>query len=84
VVLEITRHRAGEQSAEGQFVEFAGAPGAAATVRVRPWAIRYATPAQLDSYAAPAGFVLEQRWGDFAGAPFTADSARHVSVFRRA
>jgi SAM-dependent methyltransferase len=84
VVLEITRHRAAEQSADGQFVEFAGAPGAAATVRLRPWSIRYATPAQLDDYAAAAGFVLEQRWEDFTGEPFTADSPRHVSVFRRA
>ena len=83
VVLEITRHRATEQSADGQFVEFAGAPGAAATVRLRPWSIRYATPEQLDEYAAAAGFVLEQRWEDFTGEPFTADSPRHVSVFRR-
>lgn len=83
VVLEITRHRAAEQSADGQFVEFAGAPGAAATVRLRPWSIRYATPAQLDDYAAAAGFVLDARWEDFTGEPFTADSPRHVSVFRR-
>ena len=84
MVLEVTRHRAAEQSAEGQFVEFAGAPGTPATVRLRPWAIRYATPAQLDAYAEAAGFELDRRWEDFAGAPFTVDSARHVSVFRRA
>jgi SAM-dependent methyltransferase len=84
VVLAITRHRAADQSAEGHFVELVGAPGAAATVRLRPWAIRYATPAQLDVYAAAAGFELDQRWEDFAGTPFTADSPRHVSVFRRA
>ena len=84
VVLAVTRNRAVDQSAEGQFVEFVGAPGAAATVRLRPWAIRYATPAQLDAYAAAAGFELDQRWEDFAGTPFTADSTRHVSVFRRA
>jgi SAM-dependent methyltransferase len=84
MVLEVTRHQAIDQSAEGQFVEFAGAPGAAATVRLRPWAIRYATPAQLDAYAAAAGLELAQRWEDFTRKPFTDDSPRHVSVFRRA
>ena len=34
-------------AAEGQFVELTEAGG----VRLRPWSIRYATPAQLDGYA---------------------------------
>jgi SAM-dependent methyltransferase len=84
IVLSVTRNTAATQSAAGQFVEFAGGPGENATVRLRPWAIRYATPAQLDAMASTAGFTLEHRWEDFARQPFTPDSARHVSVYRLA
>lgn len=84
VVLSITRSDAAAQSALGQFVEFAGSPGEPATVTLRPWAIRYATPAQLDAYAAAAGFALEHRWEHVGKAAFTAESPRHVSVYRLA
>lgn len=80
VILSITRHRAADQSAHGQFVELTEAGG----VRLRPWAIRYATTNQLDEWAAEAGFVLEHRWEDFTRTAFTADASRHVSVYRRA
>lgn len=82
VVLSITRNDAHHQSALGQFVEFAGQPGAPATVTLRPWAIRYATPAQLDEFADRAGMALIERWEDFSRAPFTPDSPRHVSVYQ--
>lgn len=51
-------------------------------VRLRPWSIRYARPAQLDEMAAAAGFELEYRWADFARSPFNDDADRHVSVYR--
>lgn len=82
LVLSVTRNDAAAQTALGQFVDIAGPPGEPATVRLRPWAIRYATPAQLDGYAAAAGFAREHRWEDFSRAPFTADSPRHVTVYR--
>lgn len=84
VVLAITRNDAAAQAAAGQFVEFAGAPGEPATVTLRPWSIRYSTPAELDEFAGSSGFALEQRWEDFGRAEFTADSPRHVSVYRLA
>lgn len=78
VVLSISRTEAGTQQAIGQFVELRdGQP-----VRLRPWAIRWATLDQLDAMAAAAGFVLESRWSNWLGAPFDTDSANHVSVYR--
>lgn len=42
---------------------------------------RYIWPAELDLMAQLAGFELESRTADWAGAPFTADSPSHVSVY---
>lgn len=84
VVLSISKFSPERQGAEGQFVEFTEAGG----VRLRPWAVRYATPAQLDGFATASGFQLEHRWESFGDAeysvPFTEDSNRHVSVYRLA
>ncbi len=79
VVLSISRHDVQTQRAEGQFVELVdGAP-----VRLRPWAIRWATPHQLDEMAAQAGLVLDRRLADMTATPFTDDSPAHVSIYRR-
>jgi len=79
VVLSISRTEAGTQQAMGQFVELRdGAP-----VRLRPWAIRWATVDQLDAMAAAAGLTLESRWSNWLGAHFDTDSAHHVSIYRR-
>ncbi|MEW2381074.1 class I SAM-dependent methyltransferase [Micromonospora sp. NPDC047707] len=43
---------------------------------------RYIWPAELDLMAQLAGFELESRHADWAGAEFTADSRSHVSVYR--
>jgi SAM-dependent methyltransferase len=44
---------------------------------------RYIWPAELDLMAQLAGFELETRHADWAGAEFTAESRSHVSVYRR-
>lgn len=44
---------------------------------------RYVWPAELDLMARIAGLQLEHRWADWDRAPFTADSAKHVSVWRK-
>ena len=44
---------------------------------------RYIWPAELDLMGELAGFTLESRNADWAGAEFTADSRSHVSVYRR-
>jgi SAM-dependent methyltransferase len=43
---------------------------------------RYIWPAELDLMAELAGFELEARHADWAGAKFTAESRSHVSVYR--
>ena len=45
---------------------------------------RYVWPAELDLMGRLAGFVLETRDADWSGAPFTAESPSHVSVYRSA
>jgi hypothetical protein len=45
---------------------------------------RYVWPAELDLMGELAGFELESRHGDWAGAPFTSDSRSHISVYRLA
>lgn len=78
VVLDVNTSDPAHQRAEGQYVELTEAGG----VRLRPWSIRWATPAELDGMAAASGFDLEARWEDFGRAPFGIDSPRHVSVYR--
>jgi SAM-dependent methyltransferase len=43
---------------------------------------RYIWPSELDLMAQLAGFGLEARHADWAGAEFTAESRSHVSVYR--
>jgi SAM-dependent methyltransferase len=79
VVLTVSTSDAAAQRTDGQFVELAqGQP-----VRLRPFALRWATPDQLDSMARTAGLELEHRWAGWDGGAFDADSSSHVSVYRR-
>lgn len=77
VVLSASVHHGADQRAEGQFVELTEAGG----VRLRPWAIRWADPDQLDAMAAHSGLRLHERWADYDRSPFDATSERHVSVY---
>jgi SAM-dependent methyltransferase len=78
VVLSVSRHDALTQRADGQFVELTERDG----IRLRPWSIRYARPAELDEMAARAGLVREHRWEGFGRDAWTPDSPRHVTVYR--
>jgi SAM-dependent methyltransferase len=44
---------------------------------------RYVWPSELDLMAQLAGMTLRERWADWTRAPFTSDSASHVSVWAR-
>jgi hypothetical protein len=79
VVLSVTTNDEQSQTAEGHYISITETGG----VRMRPWAIRYSTVEQLDAMAADSGFRLDQRWEDAQRAPFNAESARHVSVYRK-
>ena len=45
---------------------------------------RYVWPSELDLMARLAGMTLAGRWGGWRREPFTSDSTKHVSVWRRA
>jgi SAM-dependent methyltransferase len=77
VVLSISEHDPEHQRAHGQFVSFVDGE----RVRLRPWAVRYAPPAELDAMAAAAGLEVEHRWEDFERRPFGDTSPRHVTVY---
>ena len=78
VVLSVSIHDPAQQLAEGQFVELTESGG----VRLRPWSIRYAPPAELDAMAGAAGLRLEHRWSGFGDREFRDGDERHVSVWR--
>jgi SAM-dependent methyltransferase len=52
-------------------------------VRMNSGAFRYVWPSELDLMAQLAGMTLEARWADWQRNEFTADSASHVSVWRK-
>ena len=77
VVLSISEHDPAAQRAHGHLVQFTDGE----RVRLRPWAVRYAAPAELDAMAAAAGLYLVTRWEDFERHPFDDDSPQHVSTY---
>jgi SAM-dependent methyltransferase len=79
VVLSVSVDDPANQRAEGQFVHLSQSGG----VRLRPWSIRWATPAQLDEMADRAGLTLVDRSSDMAGAGFDDDSSQHVSIYTK-
>jgi SAM-dependent methyltransferase len=79
VVLSVSRSDIDRQTAEGQYIDITETGG----VMLRPWSIRWSTVTELDRMAMSSGFELAARWEDFARTPFTPDSERHVSVWRR-
>ena len=77
LVLSVSSADAQTQQVDGQFVELTdGQP-----VRLRPWRIRYSTPAQLDAMAANAGLRCAARYEDADRTPFGDDSGRHVTMY---
>jgi SAM-dependent methyltransferase len=44
---------------------------------------RYAWPSEFDLMARIAGMRLRERWSDWARAPFTSESTKHVSVWEK-
>ena len=51
--------------------------------RYAPHRFRYTWPAELDLMARLAGLRLEARYADWDRSPFTGESPKHVSVWRR-
>jgi SAM-dependent methyltransferase len=76
VVLTVSRLDPATRTITGQHVQITEAG-----VRLRPWVLHYATPAELDDLAAGAGLALVERHAGWRGEPFTPESEAHVSVY---
>ncbi|MBP1785532.1 SAM-dependent methyltransferase [Micromonospora sp. HB375] len=55
----------------------------ASGVHLKPFAMRYAWPEQVDELAKRAGLRLTERYADWDRSPFDAGSRSHISVYRR-
>jgi SAM-dependent methyltransferase len=79
VVLHAHRTDPSDQTVVGSYIDVTEAGG----VRLRPYRIRWSTPAQLDAMAAEVGLELVSRHGGWTGEPFGDTSTAHVSRWRR-
>jgi SAM-dependent methyltransferase len=77
--LQATRHDPVTQVVRGQTMTITSGG-----VALWPFEIRYATVPETDLMARLAGLRLRERWGGWAGEPFTEASSRHVSVYELA
>jgi hypothetical protein len=53
-------------------------------VHLKPFAMRYCWPDQIDEMAEQAGLHLAERYADWHRQPFDAGSKSHISVYRSA
>ncbi len=78
VVLSASRHDEAAQTITGQHIHLTEDG-----IRLRPWHLRYAPPAELDAMAAAAGLALAWRHADWEQTPFGPDAGVHVSAYGR-
>jgi SAM-dependent methyltransferase len=78
VYLEASVHDPIAQTVLYQYIEITRAG-----TRLYPIPSRYAWPSELDLMARLAGLTLRERWAGWDRSPFTASSAKHVSVYAR-
>jgi len=77
-VLELSRHDAAQQRITTQIVTLDG-QGA----HLRPVALRYSWPSELDLMAQQARLRLRERYSGWDRRPFDSGSSGHVSVYQR-
>ena len=77
VTLDVARHDAANQRVYSQHLLLTEAG-----TRLYPVQLRYAWPSEPDLMARLAG--LRDRWSGWDGAPFTAASSSHISLYERA
>ena len=78
-ILEVSRHDAAQQRITTQMITFDGQG-----THLRPVALRYSWPSELDLMAQQAGLRLRERYSDWDRQPFDSTSRGHVSVYQRA
>jgi SAM-dependent methyltransferase len=75
--IQVYQHDALAQRYNKQTITFT-----AGRVELLPVSLRYSWPSEIDLMARLAGLELTERYGGWRREAFTADSTRHVSVFR--
>ncbi len=78
-IIEVSRHDRMQQRVTTQMITLDGQG-----MHLRPVAIRYSWPTELDLMADRAGLRLTGRHADWDRRPFTSASDGHVSVYQRA
>jgi hypothetical protein len=78
-IIEVSRHDRVQQRVTTQMITLDGRG-----MHLRPVAIRYSWPAELDLMADRAGLRLAERYADWDRRPFISASDGHVSVYQRA
>jgi SAM-dependent methyltransferase len=78
VLIDAVRHDPLNQIIDGQHVVLTEKG-----TKLYPLHLRYCWPSELDLMARLAGLALLARFEDYDRTPFEANSARHVSVYRR-
>ena len=76
-VLELSRHDPVHQLITTQIITFDGG------THLRPVAMRYSWPSELDLMAQQAGLRLRERYSGWDRQPFDSSSRNHVSVYQR-
>jgi len=77
-ILELSRHDAAQQRITTQIVTLGGQG-----THLRPVALRYSWPSELDLMAQQAGLRLRERHSGWDRRPFDSASGGHVSVYQR-
>jgi SAM-dependent methyltransferase len=77
-VIEVSRHDKAQQRVTTQVITLDGQG-----MHLRPVALRYSWPTELDLMADRAGLRLTARYADWDRRPFTSASGGHVSVYQR-
>jgi SAM-dependent methyltransferase len=77
-ILEMSCHDAVQQRITTQIITFDGHG-----THLRPVALRYAWPSELDLMAQQAGLRLRERYSGWDRQPFDSTSLGHVSVYQR-
>ncbi|MEZ5339904.1 MAG: class I SAM-dependent methyltransferase [Acidimicrobiales bacterium] len=78
VVLSATLLDHEEQTISGQHIQLRENG-----VTLRPWALRWATPDQLDRMAELVGLRLDTRLADWDRSAFDATATKHISLYRK-
>ena len=78
-IIEVSRHDRVQQRVNTQMITLDGHG-----MHLRPVAIRYSWPTELDLMADRAGLRLTERYADWDRRPFTSASDGHVSVYQPA